>query len=251
MDKSEEIKKLKSLLDQGAITQDEFDNLKKNILNAPSEDQSTQMNSGKQGLEESQNQYQFHNQANLSGQKQVNYLAIICAGITAISVFLPWVEASSSVSWGGQHTDFSTGGISGISVGGGIFGIIMAIAGGILAYSNIKWASIFGAINFINGVGYAVGWFGINGSSTFSSSFGGGHMEAGVKPQFGLFIFIITSFLFMIFSFKSNPKPKYLKNVRPKVQDKLKGKKGLSVFGFLLILLVLYFLLAFLLNYHY
>ena len=238
--KVDEITKLKTLLDQGAITQDEFESLKKNILNAPSENRSSHSNSEKISSGGIGNQQRIQIQANSSrGNENINYLALICAGITAISVFLPWVAVASSASWGGQHVDLSSGGISGISVGGGIFGIIMAIAGGILAYSNKKWASIFGAINFINGVGYAVGWFGINGSSTFSSSFGGGHMEAGVKPQFGLFIFIITSFLFIIFSLThksknhdivtSNANSAYSGNTNVRVRDTTRSEPSIGL----------------------
>ena len=49
--------------------------------------------------------------------KNPNYIAVVAAVIAAISVFLPWVEASSSATFMGQSASFSTGGISGISLG--------------------------------------------------------------------------------------------------------------------------------------
>ncbi|XQP84747.1 MAG: hypothetical protein ACOJUL_02270 [Candidatus Pollutiaquabacter aromativorans] len=52
---------------------------------------------------------------------KLNYIALGAAGLAAISVFLPWVEASSSASFGGYSANYSSGGISGISIGGGMF----------------------------------------------------------------------------------------------------------------------------------
>jgi hypothetical protein len=104
--------------------------------------------------------------------KKVNYIALIAAGLAAIAVFLPWVEASSSASFGGYSANYSSGGISGISIGGGILGLLVALAGGFMAFKNIKWAFIAGAVNFINGLGYMLGWFGAGGGASYSSSFG-------------------------------------------------------------------------------
>ena len=134
--------------------------------------------------------------------KKVNYIAIGAAGLAASSVFLPWLEASSSASFMGQSTSFSSGGISGVSIGGGIFGLLLAIAGGFMAFKHIKLAFVAGAINFLNGLGYMLGWFGAGGAS-YSSSYGGVSAKASVDPQIGLFLFVIASLVFVIFTLKN------------------------------------------------
>ncbi len=139
---------------------------------------------------------------NLKNSK-VNYIALIAAGLAAIAVFLPWVEASSSASFGGYSANYSSGGISGISIGGGIFGLLLALAGGFMAFKNIKWAFIAGAINFINGLGYMLGWFSAGGGGSYSSSYGGGSAKASVDPQIGLYLFVLASLVFVIFTLKN------------------------------------------------
>jgi len=138
--------------------------------------------------------------------KKVNYIALIAAGLTAISVFLPWVEVSSSVSLGGYTSEWSSGGFSGISFANGIIGLLLALAGGWMAFKNIKWAFIAGGVNFLNGLGYMLGWFSNTGSGSYSSNYGSG--SAGVNPLFGLYIFVIASLVFVIFTLKNLKKVK-------------------------------------------
>jgi hypothetical protein len=135
--------------------------------------------------------------------KKVNYIALGAAGLAAISVFLPWIEASSSASFMGQSASFSSGGISGISIGGGIFGLLVALAGGFMAFKHIKWAFIAGAVNFLNGLGYMLGWFGAGGGASYSSSYGGVSAKASVDPQIGLYLFVLASLVFVIFTLKN------------------------------------------------
>jgi hypothetical protein len=138
-----------------------------------------------------------------SSNQKINYIAIVAASLAAIAVFLPWVEATSSASFGGYSSSYSSGGISGISIGGGIFGLLLALAGGFMAFKNIKWAFIAGAINFINGLGYMLGWFGAGGGGSYSSSYGGGSAKASVDPQIGLYLFVLASLVFVIFTLKN------------------------------------------------
>lgn len=138
--------------------------------------------------------------------KKTNYIAIGAAALTAVSVFLPWLELSSSASFMGQSASFSSGAISGISISGGMFGLILALVGGFLALKNSKWAFMAGLINFITGLGYIIGWFGHNDFNTsvgFNSSFGGGSARAGVDPQIGLYLFVLGSLIFVLFTLKN------------------------------------------------
>ena len=129
-------------------------------------------------------------------------IVLAAAGLAAISVFLPWLEVSSSASFGGYSGSYSSGGISGISIGGGIFGLFVALAGGFMAFKNIKFAFIAGVINFLNGLGYMLGWFGASGGS-YSSNYGGGYARASADPQIGLYLFVLASLVFVIFTLKN------------------------------------------------
>ncbi|KXK40181.1 MAG: hypothetical protein UZ09_BCD002000447 [Bacteroidetes bacterium OLB9] len=139
--------------------------------------------------------------------KKLNQIALVAAGIAALSVFLPWLEISSSASAGGYSANYSTGGISGITVGGGIWGLLVALIGGYMAYKNIKFTFIAGALNFIIGIGYIFGWFGastgVNGGFNYNSSYGNASAQASINPQFGLYLFVLASLVFMIYTFKN------------------------------------------------
>jgi len=137
--------------------------------------------------------------------KKVNYIALIAAGLAAISVFLPWVEASSSIDAGifGSH-NYSTGAFSGIQFSEGILGLLAALAGGIMAFKNIRWAFIAGIFNFLNGLGYMLGWFQSGGS--YSNSYSS--VSSSIDPLFGLYIFLIASVVFVIFTLKDFKKVK-------------------------------------------
>ena len=140
--------------------------------------------------------------------KKVNYVALILSALIAISVFLPWVEASSSVDAGiFGSSSFSTGGFSGIQFSEGIFGLLLAIAGGVMAFKNIRWAFIVGILNFINGLAYMLGWFNSEGSGSYSFSFGSSSYSSSysssIDPLFGLYFFVICSLLFTVFTLKN------------------------------------------------
>ncbi|MEI6822843.1 MAG: hypothetical protein WCL51_12985 [Bacteroidota bacterium] len=134
-------------------------------------------------------------------KKNINYFAVAMAVITIISVFLPWAEASSNVSFGGYSGSYHSGGISGFLVGPGIIGLIVAIIGLIMAFNCVKWTFVIGILNFLIGIGYILGWFNAGGSVSYNSNFGSGHASASVNPMFGLFLFVIASVLFGIGSF--------------------------------------------------
>ena len=120
--------------------------------------------------------------------------------IIAVSVFLPWVELSSSASYMGQNANYSSGGISGINFGGGIFGLLVAIAGCIMTFNKIKWTFVTGIITLFLGIAHVMGWMGTGNGISFSSDIEGAHLSAGIHPQYGLYIFIIASVIFIFAS---------------------------------------------------
>jgi len=66
--------------------------------------------------------------------KKADYLGIFFAALMTLSIFLPWVEASSSASMGDYSSSFTTGAISGISFPSGIIALILSIIGCVLSY---------------------------------------------------------------------------------------------------------------------
>jgi hypothetical protein len=215
MTKLEEIQKLKSLLDNGAITDMEFQTLKLKVLDSTFQ-QESYTESVNSSTGNPVNYSTGENQGNTSRpavsnwqpstKTNVNYSAIVFAALAAMSVFLPWAELSGSVSGGGHNSSYSSGGISGISLGLGVAGLIMALIGGGLAIAGTKWASIFGIINVIDGIAYALGWFNAQGKVSVNSIYDGStyHAEAGVTTQYGLYLFMLASLLFTIFSLTHN-----------------------------------------------
>jgi|SRR5690554_2650350 len=137
-----------------------------------------------------------------SGNQKVNYLAIVAAVIAVIAVFLPWVEGSSSASVGGYSASMSTGGVAGIQFGEGILALLIALSGGGMAFKNIKWSFIAGALNILIGIAYIFGWFNSLGGASMNSSYGGMSASSSIDPQYGLFIFILASLLFVISTLK-------------------------------------------------
>ena len=135
---------------------------------------------------------------------KTNYLALGAVALTIISVFLPWLEVSGA----GVSSDegFQTVIISGISIGYGIFGFLVALAGGYLAYKQSKWTVIAGIVNFINGYGYLHGWFGAGTHD--SANYGDVTSRSSVDPKFGIYLFILSSLAFIIFTYKYYKKKK-------------------------------------------
>ncbi|MFC2089649.1 hypothetical protein ACFLT1_02645 [Bacteroidota bacterium] len=50
---------------------------------------------------------------------RISYLAVISIIIVIVSIFLPWVEATSSANISGYSSEYSTGEISGINFADG------------------------------------------------------------------------------------------------------------------------------------
>lgn len=136
-----------------------------------------------------------------------NNLALGAAAIAVISVFLPWVEVSVSRSTSDLSDSLEQISIHGNSIGYGLFGLLVILIGGYLAYKEFKWTFIVGLVNFIDGYGYLQGWFGA--STQDSGNYGDVTSQSSVDPKFGLYLFIMASLAFMFFSLK------YFKSKKP------------------------------------
>jgi len=131
---------------------------------------------------------------------KLNYLALGAVAITLISVFSPWLEVSDSVNSTDLSNSFEPVIIHGISIGYGIFGFFVALLGGYLVYKEFKWTFVTGIVNFINGYGYLHEWFGAGTHD--SGNYGDVTSQSIVDPKFGIYLFILASLAFIIFTLK-------------------------------------------------
>jgi len=129
---------------------------------------------------------------------KINYLALGAVAITLFAVFSPWLEVSDSGNPSGES--FEPVIIHGISMGYGIFGMLVALIGGFLVYKENKWTFAAGIVNFINGYGYLHEWFG-KGTHD-SGNYGDVTSRSVVEPKFGIYLFIFASLAFIIFTLK-------------------------------------------------
>ncbi len=123
-------------------------------------------------------------------------ITLIAAGVSVLSVFLPWLEATVTSSSGGQSMSMSSGGFAGTEFDGAILGLIVAIAGGVMVYKQIKYAFAAGAINLIIGLGHALGIFGEIQGGSYKSAYVSANTS--VSPKIGLIIFLICTIIFMV-----------------------------------------------------
>jgi hypothetical protein len=131
---------------------------------------------------------------------KVNYLALGAVALTVISIFLPWVEVSASGGTSDLNMSFQPVIISGISIGYGIFGLLVVLLGGFLSFKESKWTFLIGIVNFFDGYGYLHQWFGA--STRDSANYGDVTSKSSVDPKFGIYLFILASVAFMIFTLK-------------------------------------------------
>ena len=135
-----------------------------------------------------------------SKMNKVNYLALGAVALTIISIFSPWLEVSDTGNASGLTESFQPVIISGISIGYGIFGLLVALLGGFMVYKEYKWTVVAGIVNFIIGYGYLHQWFGAG--SHDSGNYGDVTSRSSVDPKFGIYLFIIASLAFIIFTLK-------------------------------------------------
>tara|TARA_R110002153_G_scaffold184386_1_gene337547 strand:- start:370 stop:924 length:555 start_codon:yes stop_codon:yes gene_type:complete len=113
------------------------------------------------------------NESGSSNQK-INFIAIVAAGFAVISIFLPWLEVRRTA--------------LGITLAPGMVALVVALVSCFMAYRNIKWAFIAGAINFIIGI-FTLLWFTIN--------------YGRLEMQIGWYLFMLASLVFGIVTFKN------------------------------------------------
>ena len=130
--------------------------------------------------------------------------------MSVISVFLPWFEYSTSAKSDSFNVDMESAvNFSGKSLDYPILGVIIILIGGFLAYKNFKWSFFAGFFNFMASLGYIFGWIGLGnlgglGISEIDMdySFGDASVSASFNPTLGLYLFCISSIVFVLFTLK-------------------------------------------------
>jgi hypothetical protein len=135
--------------------------------------------------------------------KNSNKLGLVFSLLAIVSVFLPWAKASSSYSAGGLGSgSYSTGAISGITLGVGIAGIICALAAAYLSFNRMKQTWIVGAIMLIDSIYYVITMGNAGGKSSASYGEYSASASVSVDPQIGLFVFALSSLLILVTTLK-------------------------------------------------
>ena len=127
-----------------------------------------------------------------------NILGLVVAIIMVISCFCPWVESSVTGSAGGYSSSFSSGGMTGIMLGYGMFGVILGVVGAVLAWIGFKFALVVGVVGLLDGIALIVGW-GSTGTSYSGSGYSG---SVSVDPLWGLFLFVGASLIYTLVTIK-------------------------------------------------
>ncbi len=132
--------------------------------------------------------------------KKLNYLALGAIAMAVFSILLPWVQVSGASGTYDISESFQPLTISGISIGYGIIGLLVALLGGYMAYKEYKWSFIAGIVNVIDGYGYLRGWFGAGTHD--SGNYGDATSRSTVDFKLGLYLFILASLAFIFFTLK-------------------------------------------------
>ena len=132
------------------------------------------------------------------------FIALLVCGISIFAVLLPWLQTTELATMpiiSIEKNVEPTGIISGISLSGGIFGMLVAVVGGLLVLNQHKWSFMAGVINAGIGVMY-LNDFPVSQSLCISSSFVAGNDFISPSllgsPQLGLYLFIGMSLLFTV-----------------------------------------------------
>jgi hypothetical protein len=131
---------------------------------------------------------------------KVNYLALGAVALTLIAVFSPWLEVYAAGLASDLNDSVQPVVVHGISIGYGIFGMLVALLGGFLVYKEYRWTFVAGIVNFIDGYGYLHEWFGAGTHD--SGNYGDVTSRSAVDPRFGIYLFIVASLAFIVFTLK-------------------------------------------------
>jgi len=128
--------------------------------------------------------------------KQIKIAVYALAGLTALSFFLTWFTASSSVTissdFGGGGSDASES-VIGLFSGQGFFGLLLLGATLYMFHKEIKFAFLPVVFNLLNGLVVLYVTTGVK----YSSSSIAGSASSGLYPGIGVYLFMLASTLLL------------------------------------------------------
>jgi hypothetical protein len=126
-------------------------------------------------------------------------LGFIFAGITIISVFLPWLTASTSGSMGS-----ASGSGSGLEEPNTIYGLLTLLcAGAAIGFHFAEAVKDFAAFVMLGAVVFPIIAILSGPSVSGSASYGGYSASASMGPGFGVFVAIAAALVGFFFMFKA------------------------------------------------
>ena len=126
-------------------------------------------------------------------------LGFIFAGITIISVFLPWLTASTSGSFGGGSAS-----VNGLSEPNTIYGLLTLLcAGAAIGFHFAEAVKGFAAFVMLGAVVFPIIAIVSGPSGGGSASYGGYSASSSVGPGFGVFVAIVAALVSFFFMFKA------------------------------------------------
>ena len=135
--------------------------------------------------------------------EKANKVGLVFSILAIISVFLPWVSATSSYSAGGfGGGSFSTGGVGGLNITAGVFGALLAGAAAYTCFNRLKQSWMIGAAMLVDAIYCFITMNNLGGKASYS--YGGTSASASVKvnPEMGLFLFTISALVILIVTLK-------------------------------------------------
>ncbi|MDB9954955.1 hypothetical protein OAD49_05300 [Flavobacteriaceae bacterium] len=131
-----------------------------------------------------------------------NYFALGACGVAIISLFLPWIKASASVSGAGIGYSSSSVNLSGIVVDTGIPLLLLSVFTLIMCYKRFKYSSALGLLMLLIGLSLILIYEG--SGSSYSASSGGYSSSArsSLKVEFGWLVFLAASLIVTISTVK-------------------------------------------------
>lgn len=130
--------------------------------------------------------------------KNVNVYALVASLLAVVSIFLPWISGSSSVTIL-EDTSSLFIGVAGIKTIYGILGLILAIIGGVLIFFRMKVGAVIVAIlSLLVGLWHFFSYNEIFENSSINISSEYGSASAGWSLGIGFYLFMISTIAFLI-----------------------------------------------------
>jgi len=133
--------------------------------------------------------------------EKANKVGLVFSVLAIISVFLPWVSATSSYHIGGYGGgSVSSGGVGGLNTNAGVIGILLAGAAAYTCFNKLKQSYMIAGAMLVDAIYCFISMNNIGGKARYS--YGGSSASLKVNPEMGLFLFTISAIVIVIVTYK-------------------------------------------------